>query len=47
MVHIQNSISECLHHHALFGMLFDEIFEAHCAQILSCSNLRAHAWLIA
>jgi hypothetical protein len=29
MVHIQDSILEHLHHHTLFNMLFDGIFEAH------------------
>jgi hypothetical protein len=29
MVRFQDSISECLHHHTLFNMLFDKIFEAH------------------
>jgi hypothetical protein len=46
MVHLQNSISEHLHHHAFFNMLFDEIFEAHFAQILSCSSLGVCVWFI-
>ncbi len=45
MVRFQNSISEHLHHHTLFSMLFDRIFEAHCAQILSCFGPRAGVWL--
>jgi hypothetical protein len=46
MVHLQDSISEHLHHHTLFNMLFNEIFEAHRAQILSCFSLGAYVWLI-
>jgi hypothetical protein len=41
MVWLQDSISECLHHHTLFNMLFDRISEAHCAWILSCYSLGA------
>ncbi len=41
MVWLQDSILECLHHHTLSNILSDMIFEAHCAQILSCSNLGA------
>jgi hypothetical protein len=37
---------ECLQHHTLSSMLFDGIFEAHCAWILSCYGPRAGAWLI-
>jgi hypothetical protein len=37
MVQVQNSIS-------LSNMLFDETFEAHRAQILSCSGLGAGVW---
>jgi hypothetical protein len=40
MIRFQNSISERLHHHTLFNMLFDGIFEAHHARILSCSGQR-------
>ncbi len=47
MVHFQDSISKCLHHHTLFSMFFDEIFEAHHAQILSCFSLGACVWFIA
>jgi hypothetical protein len=32
MVQLQDSISECLHHHTLINMLFDEISETHRAQ---------------
>jgi hypothetical protein len=39
MVHLQDSILKCLHHHTLSNMLFDEIFEAYRAQILSCFDL--------
>ncbi len=38
MVHLQDSISECLHHHTFINMFFDRILEAHCARILSCSS---------
>jgi hypothetical protein len=47
MVHFQDFISKCLHHHTLFNMLSDEIFEVHHAQIFSCFNLGAWAWFIA
>jgi hypothetical protein len=47
MVHFQDSISKCLHHHTLFSMFFDEIFEAHHAQILSCFSFGACVWFIA
>jgi hypothetical protein len=43
MVHFQDLISEHFYHHALFSMSFDGIFEVHCARILSCSTLGAHA----
>jgi hypothetical protein len=46
MVHFQDSISKCLHHHTLFNMLFDEIFEVHCACMLSCFDLGVGAWFI-
>jgi len=46
MVQLQDSISECLHHHTFFSMLFDETFEAHRARIISCSGLGVSAWLI-
>jgi hypothetical protein len=46
MVQLQDSISECLHHHTLSNMLFDGTFEAYCAQILSCFSLGASTWLI-
>jgi hypothetical protein len=46
MVHLQDSISKHLHHRTLFNMLFNEIFEAHRAQMLSCFSLGACAWLI-
>jgi len=45
MVWLQDSISECLHHHTLFNMLFDRISEAHCAWILSCYSLGAGTML--
>jgi len=41
MVHFQDSISKCLHHHTLSNMLFNKIFETHCVQILSCFGLGA------
>jgi hypothetical protein len=46
MVQLQNSISECLHHHFFFNMFFKKIFEAHCAWISSCSNLGVGTWFI-
>jgi len=33
---LQDYILEHLHHHTIINMCFDEIFEAHHAQILSC-----------
>jgi hypothetical protein len=39
MVHLQDSISECLHHHTLSSMLSDGMFEANPVQILSCLAL--------
>jgi hypothetical protein len=45
-VHLQDSISEHLHHHTLFNMLSNKIFEAHCVQIWSCSSLGASVWFI-
>jgi hypothetical protein len=45
MVRFQNSILEHLHHYTLSNMLFNRIFEAHHAQILSCFGPRAGAWL--
>jgi hypothetical protein len=45
MVQFHDSISKCLHHHTLFSMFFNEIFEVHHAQILSCSNPRVGIWL--
>jgi hypothetical protein len=47
MVHLQDSILECLHHHTFPSMFFDRIFEDHHAYILSCSNLGVGTWLIA
>jgi hypothetical protein len=47
MVQLQDSILEHLHDHTFSNMLFDGIFEAHCAQNLSCSSPRAGIWLIA
>jgi hypothetical protein len=41
MVQVQNSILEHLNHHTLSNMLFNMTFEAHRAQILSCSSLGA------
>jgi hypothetical protein len=46
MVQLQDSISKRLHHHILSKMLSNKIFEAHRAQILSCSNPRVGAWFI-
>jgi hypothetical protein len=46
MVQLQDSISKCLHHHTLSNMFFNKIFEAHCAQMLSCFGPRVSAWLI-
>jgi hypothetical protein len=45
LVWFQDSILEHLHHHTLFSMLFDKIFEIHHAQILSCFRPRAGVWL--
>jgi hypothetical protein len=47
MVQFQDSISKCLHHHTLSSMFFYKTFEAHCAQILSCSSLGVGVWYIA
>jgi hypothetical protein len=46
MVHLQDSISKHLDHHTLSSILSNKIFEAHCAQILSCSSLGASVWFI-
>ncbi len=46
MVWFQDSILKHMYHHTLFNMLSNGIFEAHCAQILSCSGPRASAWFI-
>jgi hypothetical protein len=46
MVWFRNFILECLHHHTFFNMFFDEIFEAHCAWIISCFGPKASFWLI-
>jgi hypothetical protein len=46
MVHLQDFILECSHHHTFFNMFFDKILKAHCAQILSCFGPRAGAWFI-
>jgi hypothetical protein len=46
MVHLQDSILERLHHHTLYNMLSDKIFEAHRVQILSCSSLGMSVWFI-
>jgi hypothetical protein len=46
MVQLQESISECLHHHTLFNMLFDGILKTHYAQILSYSGLKLDVWFI-
>ncbi len=43
MVQLQDCISKHLHHHIIFNMLFDGIYEAHHAQTLSCSGPRASA----
>jgi hypothetical protein len=45
MIRFQNSILKCLHHHNFSSILFDKIFEAHCAWILSRAGLRVNAWL--
>jgi hypothetical protein len=45
MVQFHDSILEHLHHHTHSSMLFDKIFETHCAQILSCFGPEACAWL--
>ncbi len=36
MVQFQNSILEHLHYHTFSNMIFNRIFKAHCAWILSC-----------
>jgi hypothetical protein len=46
MVRFQIFILKHLHHHTLFCMLFDKIFEAHYACILSCSGLKVLIWFI-
>jgi hypothetical protein len=46
MVWLQYFISKLLHHHTFSNMLFDEIFEAHCVQTLSCFDLGANTWFI-
>ncbi len=46
MVWLQNFISKCLHHHTLFSIFFDRIYEPYCVQILSCFGLGVNAWLI-
>jgi len=45
MVWPQDSILERLHHHTLFNILFDKIFQTHCAQILSCFGPKVGFWL--
>jgi hypothetical protein len=45
MVQLQNSISECLHHHTLFNMFFDGISKANHVWIVSCSGSRVNVWL--
>jgi len=45
MVQFHDSISKHLHHHTCSRMLFDKIFETHCAQILSCFSPEAGTWL--
>jgi len=45
MVWLQDSILERLHHHTLFNILFDKIFETHCAWILSCFGPKVGFWL--
>jgi hypothetical protein len=47
MVQLQDSILECMSHHALSNMLSNGTSEAHCAQILSCSSLGVGTWLTA
>ncbi len=47
MIHLQDSILKCLDDHTFFNMISDGILEAHYAQILSCFDLGANAWLIA
>jgi len=46
MVQLQNSISECLHHHTLSNIFSNGISKAQCAQILSCSGPGANTYLI-
>jgi len=46
MVHFQDFISECLHHHTFSNMLFNMIFKAHCTWILSCFGIWVSVWLI-
>jgi hypothetical protein len=45
MVWLQNPISKHVHRHAISNMLFNEIFETHHAQILSCFGLKVGTWL--
>jgi hypothetical protein len=46
MICVQDSISKCLHHHTLFGMLSDRILETHHAWILSCFGFKVGTWFI-
>jgi hypothetical protein len=46
MGELQDSILEHLHHHICFNMFFNKTFEAHCVQILSCSDPRVGTWFI-
>jgi hypothetical protein len=46
MVQLQDSISKHQHHLALSNMFSNKTFEAHHAQILSCSNLGVDVWFI-
>jgi hypothetical protein len=45
-VWLQNPIFKHLHHHAISNMFTHDIFETHCAQILSCFGLGASTLLI-
>jgi hypothetical protein len=45
MVQFHNFVSEHLHHHTCSSMLFNKIFETHCAWMLSCFGPEVGTWL--
>ncbi len=44
---LQDSISNKLHNHSFFNIIFDMVFDSHYAHLKSCVGLRASAWLFA